>query len=172
MLPVSIQVILTLRKQGLGLVFLIILTSLLPLNLVYGDVPSILEIEATVDKDETLLKVEVRHSSPSSQHYVDSIEIKLDNGEVVEFSQEPQSSTRFTVEIKLDSTAEKIDVRAHCTNHGWSKWETFEEKHGNGESTGIPGFPFESVVLGLFLTFLFLMFKLQKSSYSYPNANA
>jgi hypothetical protein len=151
------------RRQILGFTFLIILSLLFPLYIVSGDVPSILEIDATIGKDETSLMVEVRHSSPTSSHFVDSIEIRIDDGVEKVFSQEPQSSTSFSIEITLDSSVEKIEVRAHCTTHGWSKWATFtEEEPKKEEPRGIPGFPFVSIILGLLLSLVLLKSVMQK----------
>jgi hypothetical protein len=128
---------------------------------VSGDVPSVLEIDATIE-DETVLIIDVRHASPSSTHFVDSIEIRLDDGAEKVFSQEPQSSTRFSIEVTLDSSVDKIEVRVHCTNHGWSKWATFSEVSETEEPRGIPGFPYLSIILGLLLSSLFLRLVSQK----------
>lgn len=152
------------QRKVLGLTYLVMISLFFPLVIVSGDVPNVLEINATVGKDETMLIVEVRHSSPSSSHFVDSIEIRLDDGVEKVFSQEPQSSTRFTIELKLDESVEKIDVRVHCTAHGWSKWATFTEGPVEQEPSGIPGFPYISVILGLFISFLFSGFYTRDSS--------
>jgi hypothetical protein len=132
------------------------LSSLFPLSVVNADVPNILEIDITVGKNETSIIVEVRHSSPTSKHFVDSIEIRIDDGVEKVFSQEPQSSTRFNIEITHDSSVEKIEVRAHCTTHGWSKWSTFTEEPEKEEPKGLPGFPFVSIILGLLLSLIIL----------------
>lgn len=137
---------------------LVLLGLTLPLSFVYGNVPSVLEVEATADGDDMVLGLEVSHSSPSSGHYVDSVVVRVDDGDEVVYDQDPQSSTRFSVEIVLeDASPTKVEVRVHCTSHGWSAWRVLglgeepEEKGG-----GIPGFPVESVVLGLAVGLLLL----------------
>ncbi len=137
---------------------LVLLGLTLPLSFVYGNVPSVLEVEATADGDDMVLGLEVSHSSPSSGHYVDSVVVRGDDGNEVVYDQDPQSSTRFSVEIVLeDASPTKVEVRVHCTSHGWSAWRVLglgeepEEKGG-----GIPGFPVESVVLGLAVGLLLL----------------
>jgi desulfoferrodoxin (superoxide reductase-like protein) len=105
---------------------------------------------------KTLLQVEVRHNSPSMSHYVDIIEFDI-NGEVHRATDlRPQSDRVFTYTYELgDVEASNIKVRAHCNFHGWSSW-TFEEKEEEGEGGGIPGFPYESVLLGVLLGGLIL----------------
>ena len=90
------------------------------------------------------------------------IEIRIDDGVEKVFSQEPQSSTRFSIKISLDSSVEKIEVRAHCTTHGWSKWATFTEEPQNEEPQGIPGFPFISIILGFLISLVLLRSVMQK----------
>jgi hypothetical protein len=94
---------------------------------------------------------------------VDSIEIRLIDCCEKTFSQEPQSSTKFSIEITLNSSVENLEIRAHCTTHGWSKWAEFKEEPEKEEPKGIPGFPYESVILGLLLSLLFLRFVFARS---------
>jgi hypothetical protein len=146
-------------KRGVIVLSLLLLGLTLPLSFVYGNVPSVLEVEATADGDDTVLGLEISHSSPSSGHYVDSVEVRVDDGAAVAYGQDPQSSTRFSVEIVLeDASPTKVEVRSHCTSHGWSGWRVLElgddEPEGNGG--GIPGFPAGSLVLGLGVGLLLL----------------
>ena len=50
---------------------------------VFADVPSVLELTTEKDGGDNFLVIEVRHSSPTSSHYVDIIEIEID-GELKE----------------------------------------------------------------------------------------
>ena len=147
-------------KRGFMLA-LVLLGLALPLSSVLGNVPSIPVVEITADGDDTLLNVEISHSSPSSSHYVDSVEVKVDNGDATAYEQDPQSSTRFTVELVLEGASpSKVEVRSHCTSHGWSAWkvlvlgEVGDEPEENGGE--IPGFPAWSLALGLGVGLLLL----------------
>jgi len=145
-------------KRGI-IISLVLLGLTLPLSFVYGNVPRVLEVEATADGDDTVLGLDVSHSSPSSGHYVDSVEVRVDDGDEVAYDQDPQSSTRFSVEIVLeDASPMKVEVRVHCTSHGWSAWKVLglgdEEPDESGG--GIPGFPVEAIVLGLAVGLLLL----------------
>lgn len=149
-------------KQGIIILSIVLLHLTPPISFVYGNVPSVLEIDSTADKLNTVLILDVSHSSPSSSHYVDSVEVKVDDGDKVIYNQDPQSSTRFSVEIALEDTSPtKVEVRSHCTNHGWSVWKVLkleaEEPEPEEEpdtSSGIPGFGFESVLIGVVLSML------------------
>ena len=146
-------------KRGIIVLSLVLLGLTLPLSFVYGNVPSVLEVEATADGDATVLGLEISHSSPSSGHYVDSVVVRVDDGDEVAYDQDPQSSTRFSVEIVLeDASPMKVEVRSHCINHGWSAWKVLglgeEEPEENGG--GLPGFTAGSLVLGLGVGLLLL----------------
>ena len=145
-------------KRGI-IISLVLLGLTLPLSFVYGNVPSVLEVEATADGDDTVLGIEISHSSPSSGHYVDSVEVRVDDGDAVAFDQDPQSSTRFSVEIVLeDASPMKVEVRVHCTSHGWSAWKVLGLGDGEPDESGggIPGFPVEALFLGLAVGLLLL----------------
>ena len=146
-------------KWSIVILSLVLLGLTLPLSFVYGNVPSVLEIEATADGDDTVLGLEFSHSSPSSSHYVDSVEVRVDDGEKMVYDQDPQSSTRFSVEIVLeDMSPAKVEVRSHCTSHGWSAWRVLElgDEEPEEKGGGIPGFPAEALALGLAVGFLLL----------------
>jgi hypothetical protein len=88
-----------------------------------ADVPAILELSYEDKGGETFLVMKVRHRSPSSNHYVDQIQIKIgENTETIIF--ESQTTVEFTERHKIDSTSDEIQVRAHCTTHGWSTWKS------------------------------------------------
>ncbi len=131
----------------LGLMTFLIL-CLAPTLFVYADVPTVVELEIETRGQETVLVIQVRHSSPSQTHYVDEVEVEVD-GKVEKVELAPQSSTTFTVEHEVDSQTAEIRVRAHCTNHGWSRWKSLETEEATAGGGGIPGFPYESIVVGL-----------------------
>ena len=146
-------------KQGLIILTLVLLRLTLPVSFVYGNVPSVLKIDSTADGLDIVLILEISHSSPSSSHYVDSLEVKVDDGNELAYDQDPQSSTRFSVEIFLrDMSPTKVKVRSHCTDHGWSTWKVLElevealelEPEEEPETPGgIPGFSIESSLIGV-----------------------
>lgn len=162
---------------------LMVLLCISSVSVILADVPSVLELTKEKESDlsitslyreprtedhwhpsragtRTVLVMEIRHNSPSSNHYVDVIEVEID-GKISEITDlEPQIAARFEERYTLPESATKIQVRAHCNLHGWSPWisEENEESSGGGD---IPGFPSESIILGLLLS-SFLIWYLQK----------
>ena len=135
------------RFLRLGLMAFLVL-SLIPTLIVYADVPTVVELVLEIRGDDTVLVIRVRHSSPSQTHYVYEIEVELD-GKVEKIERDSQSATTFTVEQTVDSKAADIRVRAHCTNHGWSQWKSLQTEEPTEDGGGIPGFPVESMAIGL-----------------------
>ena len=120
---------------------------------VKADVPTVIEIEWETRGQDTVVIVTVRHSSPTSRHYVDAVDIEID-GEIENIEDlEAQTETTFTVELTLNSAFTEIRARARCTTHGLSRWvsETVEEEPS--PRSGIPGFPYVSVVIGLLIVY-------------------
>jgi len=112
---------------------------------------------------EMVLRVDFRHNSPSSNHYVDSIEVEID-GKVEEITdQDPQSSASFSESKTLeDGEIGSIRVRAHCNIHRWSQWRTLELREDGGGGGGIPGFPLEALALGLLVSAMILWISQRK----------
>jgi hypothetical protein len=135
------------RFSRLGLMVFLVL-SLIPTLIVYADVPTVVELELETRGEDTVLVIRVRHSSPSQTHYVDEIEVEVD-GKVEKIERDSQSATTFTVEHTVDSEAADIRVRAHCTNHGWSRWKSLETGEPTADGGGILGFPVEATAIGL-----------------------
>jgi hypothetical protein len=134
------------RFSRLGLMAFLVL-SLVPTLIVYADVPTVVELVLEIRGEDTVLVIRVRHSSPSQTHYVYEIEVEVD-GKVEKIERDSQSATTFTVEQTVDSKAADIRVRAHCTNHGWSRWKSLTDEPSGGGG-GIPGFPVEATAIGL-----------------------
>jgi len=136
-----------------GIVFVVLTLFFLAICMVSADVPTVTEIQVEASTDGNILTISIRHSGPSSAHYVNKIEVKI--GEDVEvFELETQSETTFTEEI--DVTGEPVEVRAYCTLHGWSAWKEVESDSAEPPepeepSGGIPGFPILAAGLGLAL---------------------
>lgn len=123
-------------------------------DVAYADVPSVLGITREVEGGATTLVVEIRHNDPSSTHYVDTVEIDVDGKVERKTNLTPQTTTTFKLRYPVDAGAKKVQVRANCIVHGWSPWASDEQKDSSGG--GIPGFPYESVVLGIALGMILL----------------
>jgi len=136
------------EKRFLILIFILLLSSLTFLNEVNADVPVVLKIKVD-EEEEPKLVISVRHGNPTLIHYVNEIQIELD-GELTKLTDlDPQSDVDFIEEYIINSEVENVRVRAKCIVHGWSSWESYEIKKDTG-NMGIPGFPLESVILGIF----------------------
>lgn len=139
----------TVHVVKLGLIAIVLL-CMLPGAISLGDIPSVVDLKRETRGSDTVLVIQVRHNSPSSNHYVDTVEVEID-GKVEKINGlEPQTGASFTVEHALGAGAKNVRVRAHCNIHGWSQWavEAGGEPAGSG---GIPGFSPESIVLGISL---------------------
>lgn len=95
---------------------------LLP-NPVLADVPSVLNVDPWTNGTETILNITVRHSAPSSFHYIDTIQIDVD-GTIENVNLDPQSTNPFVTKYNLGEVSGEPSarVRAHCTLHGWGSW--------------------------------------------------
>ena len=136
--------------KKVGVLVTLILFSL-GASIVFADVPTVTDLQVESSTDENTLTITVRHSGPSSIHYVDKIEVKIGD-DVDLFELEPQDAVTFTEEIEVSGVI--FEVRAYCTLHGWSAWREVdadgaESPESDEPSGGIPGFPLLAVSLGL-----------------------
>ncbi len=114
-----------------------------------ANVPTVLQIVNISQGSEGKIRLEITHSSPSSAHYVDLVEVQV-NGATQQFNLQPQSTNPFTVELDLGVVQGTPDVRAraHCNLHGWSDWS---------QTIAVPEFPAVAIVaLTLLMTMLVL----------------
>jgi len=127
---------------------LLVLSFLAPSTVIYANVPTVLSLEEVRRGDVDVLVIEVSHSSPSSTHYIDSVEVEV--GEQVYTIEDlgEQSATVITVEHVLESPGATVRVRAHCNLHGWSQWTQLGEEPTD-EGEGIPGFGYVAILIGL-----------------------
>ena len=139
-----------LKKRITFLSLALLLLCITPLVVVHGDVPTVISVEEVGRGDDNVLVIEIRHSSPSSSHYVDSFEVEV--GEEVYTIEDlgGQSATVFMVEHVLGSPEADVRVRAHCNLHGWSQWAQLGEEPTD-TGGGIPGFGYAAILLGLTL---------------------
>lgn len=106
------------------LAFLLSISSMFP---ILADIPTVVSIEATKEGEDTVLFIEITHSSPSSTHYVNVVEVGINERLDRITDLEPQTSTTFTYEYNVGTVVyDTARVRAHCTVHGWSSWVDME----------------------------------------------
>ncbi len=118
------------------------------MTVIYANVPTVLSLEEAKRGEDDVLVIEVSHSSPSSSHYIDSIEVEAGEQVYTIEDLDVQSTTVFTVEHVLESSGTGVRVRAHCNVHGWSQWTQLGDEP-TAQSTGIPGFGYAAMFIGL-----------------------
>jgi desulfoferrodoxin (superoxide reductase-like protein) len=135
---------------------LVLAVSMLPVMIGYANVPTVLRMEIETRGEDTVLVMEVAHSSPTSTHFVGTAEVEVGDESVIHLDLVPQTSGTFTIEVELETMAESIRARVSCTTHGWSSWRTLRTQDEDSSGGGIPGFPVEAIVAGLLASsFLF-----------------
>ena len=107
---------------------LVIIFVLIPIIFpapVYADVPSILNVEPWISGTDTILNITVRHSAPTSSHYIDLIQVDID-GTVNDINLDSQSTNPFIEQYIMGelSGEPSVRVRAHCNLHGWASWSS------------------------------------------------
>lgn len=140
------------RKNTFLTIFTVsfLLASLLSVTIVRADVPSVLQINVVDGK----IIAEIRHASPSSSHYVETVEVRIDDN-VYKINLDPQSEVVFEVEVLLDDVdLTYFEVRAKCISHGWSSWASYGVEEPTDDAGGIPGFPVLSILAGVALVML------------------
>ena len=90
---------------------------------VSANVPTVLQIDNISQGTSGKIHLQITHLNPNPTHYVDVIEVDV-NGKVTQFSQQPQTTDPFTVDIDIGQLEGPplVRARAHCTKHGWSIW--------------------------------------------------
>lgn len=137
-----VKVLTSLKKLTYVCVTVMILLFISSTMLVSADVPTVQNVKATKEGEDTVLDIEIRHSSPSSTHYIDIIEIEINERLDRVTDLEPQTSTTFTYKYSIGTVKyETIRLRAHCTLHGWSSWTKLGEE--------LPETPFIETPLGI-----------------------
>jgi hypothetical protein len=113
----------TLTIHILELITLLWITIAFPVNPVYADVPSIENVEPWINGTTTVLNITVRHASPTGVHYIDKIEVNV-NESIQTINLSPQETETFIVQYNLGEVTGifPVSARAHCTFHGWGSW--------------------------------------------------
>jgi desulfoferrodoxin (superoxide reductase-like protein) len=90
---------------------------------VLADVPDVLNVEPWTNGTETVLNITVRHSAPTSSHYINIVQVDVD-GAVDDINLVSQSTNPFVIQYNMGEVAGEPSVRAraHCTLHGWGSW--------------------------------------------------
>jgi len=136
------------RKTKMSLFIMLFLASTaiagFQVHIVLADVPSVLSIEPWTSGTDTILNITVRHSSPTSSHYVNKVEVDVD-GDVHDIDLTPQSTVTFVVQYNMGELADSptVRARAHCTIHGWSSWSNSDQVP---DSSLIPLLPILAIV--------------------------
>jgi len=89
-----------------------------------ANVPTILQVENISQDSMGKIRLQISHANPSTCcHYVDVVEVDV-NGQVRQFTLQPQNSDPFTLELDLGEVqgTPNVRARAHCITHGWSAW--------------------------------------------------
>jgi desulfoferrodoxin (superoxide reductase-like protein) len=109
-------------------IFVIVLLIFFLVPTVQADVPKVQQVSVTIEAGNNIINLEILHNSPSSSHYIDIIEIEI-NERLDRVNLTSQTSTVFTYKHDIgDAQSENIRVRVHCNNHGWSSWKTLDEE--------------------------------------------
>lgn len=107
---------------------IVIMFVLMPFALpapVNADVPTLIDIEPWINGTETILNITVRHSAPTSSHYIDIIQVDIE-GAVNDVNLNSQSINPFTIQYNMGELISEpsVRIRAHCNLHGWGGWST------------------------------------------------
>ncbi|MEM3403848.1 MAG: hypothetical protein QXJ17_04890 [Nitrososphaeria archaeon] len=110
-------------------IWVLLLLLIIPflIESIYADVPEVVEVKRELQGTDTILNLKIRHSNPSQSHYVDIIEIQI-NEKLYKINLTPQGETVFVYQANLgqvDQSAQ-LKVRVNCNLHGWSGWVTLE----------------------------------------------
>ena len=124
------------RKQVLTYAILLILIITLSAASSLADVPTVVQLTSKQEGTNTVLVLNIRHANPSQSHYVDTVEIEI-NEKLTRLTLDSQNDQTFKYEYNagtLDSSA-SIMARVRCTLHGWSDWTNLSTPTTTSQST-------------------------------------
>ncbi len=119
-------------------IFFLVLSS--SVTLVFANIPTVLQIITEKRGEDTVITLTITHSSPSSNHYVDRIDIKVNGVLRIITDLQPQTTETFNYTYvwgKVDSI-ENVTARAHCNIHGWSSWAFLGKETPKPSPSGTP----------------------------------
>ncbi len=153
-------------KKGAFLIFFLAFMAIntFQIRVVFADVPSVLGIKQWASGTDTILNITVRHSSPTSSHYVNEVEVDLD-GTVHDINLTSQSTVTFVVQSNMGEIAEEptVRARAYCTIHRWSSWSNSERASGFSLNQLIPLLAIASILVIALVTVLLFRSKVRGS---------
>jgi hypothetical protein len=113
------------KSKTLAIMLILDLAALFAfqINLVSADIPDVNSVEPWTSGTDTILNITVRHASPTSSHYVDLVEVDIDEN-VEDIYLGPQSTEIFLVQYNMGEVADTptVQARAFCTFHGYGSW--------------------------------------------------
>ncbi len=126
---------------------LIILSFYLPSVIVHANTPTVLSITRRTEGSNTIIDLKVSHTSPSTAHYIALISLDLDGTQKTFTDPMKATANEATYSLNIGSTNPKtIKAQATCNIHGPSS--VFTENAAPGNTSGIPGYPLETIVIG------------------------
>lgn len=137
-------------KSSIIILFIAIL--ILTAQNVSAHPPSKINIKYDTQKNE--LSVNITHSVTANDHFIESIEIKI-NGEIYDIYDYISQPNRISFTYKYDinsNDGDKITVRAICSQFGTLTRELTVGEEGDSSST--PGFIILSILASIFLVAL------------------
>lgn len=130
-----------------------------PVTLVSANVPTMLRIQVEKRAGDTLIILTITHSNPSSIHYVDAIDLKV-NGVLRSITiTQPQAEPTFNYTYnwgELDSV-ENATARANCNIHGWSDWALLGAGPTPAPLTGNPSLALVNLLLQIAMGLVLLV---------------
>jgi len=122
-----------------------------------ANIPTVLQVENISQDSMGKIRLQVSHANPSRCcHYVDLVEVDV-NGQVRQFTLQPQDSDPFTMELDLGQVqgTPNVRARAHCNTHGWSDWSN---------QVPVPEFPATAMAVFMALAASLFMIKNAKKN--------
>jgi desulfoferrodoxin (superoxide reductase-like protein) len=126
---------------------------------VNADVPNTVTITRRTDSGNTIIDVKIRHSDPTTSHYISQINLDLD-GTVKPFTDLVKATTtEATYSLNIGSANPNL-VRAQpiCNLHGAGPYYSEGGAGGGGGGPGIPAYPMEAMIVGALMGAAILIF--------------
>jgi hypothetical protein len=132
----------------LSAILVLILVALsLPTVIVQANIPTVLSIIRRTEGSNTIIDVKVSNTLPSATHYISLISLDLDGTQKTFTDLTKATTNEATYSLNIGSANPKvIKAQATCVVHG--PGSVFTENATPGTTSGIPGYPLETLVLG------------------------
>ncbi len=115
------------KKSLFVMLFLaLLIIASFQIKLVLADVPNVESVEPWTSGTDTILNITVRHSSPTTSHYVNKVEVDVDGSiQNIDLPSTPiQSAPTFVVQFNMGelTTTPTVKAKANCNLHGPGDW--------------------------------------------------